>query len=88
MCLPMNIPVFCIVATRKAPINPPVPMKPLYWTRILVKTEKLEGSSALWDEIDELPLEALPEDFTKLFSRQVEGFIDAKNLFILINICR
>ncbi|XP_048524534.1 formin-2 isoform X2 [Dendroctonus ponderosae] len=58
-------------ATKKAPINPPVPMKPLYWTRILVKTEKLENSSALWDEIDELPIETLPEDFMKLFSRQV-----------------
>ncbi|ENN75324.1 hypothetical protein D910_06612 [Dendroctonus ponderosae] len=70
-------------ATKKAPINPPVPMKPLYWTRILVKTEKLENSSALWDEIDELPIETLPEDFMKLFSRQVGGFIDAKNSLIL-----
>jgi len=28
--------VFCIVL-RKKPINPPVPMRPLYWTRVIVK---------------------------------------------------
>ncbi|CAG9772988.1 unnamed protein product [Ceutorhynchus assimilis] len=61
-------------AVKKPPINPPVPMKPLYWTRILVaqsSNSSNDSSSALWDEIEELPLESLPEDFTKLFSRQV-----------------
>ncbi|XP_050293349.1 formin-2-like isoform X2 [Anthonomus grandis grandis] len=59
-------------AMKKAPINPPVPMKPLYWTRILVaQADKPEEGSAVWDEIEEVPLDLLPDDFTKLFSRQL-----------------
>lgn len=58
---------------KKPPINPPVPMKPLYWTRILVaQAPKVEEDiPALWNDIEELPIENLQEDFTKLFSRQV-----------------
>lgn len=58
---------------RKNPITPSVPMKPLYWTRIIVpQTDALEGSieKPLWAEIDEVPLDTLP-NFTDLFSRQV-----------------
>ncbi|XP_049823318.1 formin-2-like isoform X3 [Aethina tumida] len=59
------------LALRKTPINPSVPMKPLYWTRIVAQnTAAEEPSSALWTQIDELPLEDLHE-FTDLFSRQV-----------------
>ncbi|XP_066252112.1 protein cappuccino-like isoform X1 [Euwallacea similis] len=61
------------LAMKKPPINPPVPMKPLYWTRILVAQapKSLEDTLAVWDEVEELPIDALQEDFTKLFSRQV-----------------
>ncbi|KAJ8967555.1 hypothetical protein NQ314_002871 [Rhamnusium bicolor] len=59
-------------AMRKPTVNPAVPMKPLYWTRILAPPDITEESQqiALWKEIDELPLESLSE-FTELFSRQV-----------------
>lgn len=58
---------------RKNPITPSVPMKPLYWTRIIVpQNDVIEGSveKPLWVEIEEVPLESLPK-FTDLFSRQV-----------------
>lgn len=59
-------------ATRKPQLNPPVPMKPLYWTRILLaQAVKTQEGPALWDEIDEEPIDKLSEDLTKLFSRQV-----------------
>lgn len=63
--------LYTLPALRKTPINPSVPMKPLYWTRIVAQnTAAEEPSSALWTQIDELPLEDLHE-FTDLFSRQV-----------------
>lgn len=61
---------------RKATLNPKVPMKPLYWTRILATSpvdtvdSSSATSSALWTQIDELPLDSLGE-FADLFSRQV-----------------
>ncbi|XP_064211277.1 formin-2 isoform X2 [Tribolium castaneum] len=59
---------------RKATLNPKVPMKPLYWTRILAPagTDSVNSpsSDALWTQIDELPLDSLNE-FVDLFSRQV-----------------
>lgn len=58
---------------RKNPITPSVPMKPLYWTRIIVpQNDAMEESveKPLWAEIDEVPLDTLP-NFTDLFSRQV-----------------
>ncbi|XP_018575430.1 protein cappuccino isoform X2 [Anoplophora glabripennis] len=60
-------------AMRKPTINPAVPMKPLYWTRIIAPPEVTDAShqdNALWKEIEELPLDSLSE-FTELFSRQV-----------------
>lgn len=54
-------------------MSPSVPMKPLYWTRIVVpRTDVTDGGSErpLWAEIDEVPLEDLPK-FTDLFSRQI-----------------
>lgn len=47
-------------------------MKPLYWTRIVAVPEIVDGpdgKTAIWKEINELPLENLNE-FTELFSRQ------------------
>lgn len=71
---------FCSLALRKNACNPPKPMKPLYWTRIVTPvadhqtpTELVaddEGApSELWREIDETTLDNLDE-FTELFSRQ------------------
>ncbi|XP_071455083.1 protein cappuccino-like [Hetaerina americana] len=61
---------------RKQPLNPAVPMRPLYWTRILVTTPVVESSvpevnelPALWDKLEEASIENLNE-FTDLFSRQ------------------
>lgn len=50
-----------------------MPMKPLYWTRIIVpNTETLESPTIkpLWAQIDEVKLDDMTE-FTNLFSRQV-----------------
>lgn len=58
---------------RKDPVKPAVPMKPLYWTRIIVPPTDATDSnepSPLWSQIDEIPLENF-SDFEKLFSRQV-----------------
>ncbi|RZB39864.1 formin-2 [Asbolus verrucosus] len=66
-------PVPVSLGLRKASLNPKVPMKPLYWTRILASgdTDTVDGpSSALWTQIDELPLDNLGE-FADLFSRHV-----------------
>ncbi|CAH1379031.1 unnamed protein product [Tenebrio molitor] len=69
-------PVPVSLGLRKATLNPKVPMKPLYWTRILATSpvdtvdSSSATSSALWTQIDELPLDSLGE-FADLFSRQV-----------------
>ncbi|EFA10727.2 cappuccino [Tribolium castaneum] len=67
-------PVPVSLGLRKATLNPKVPMKPLYWTRILAPagTDSVNSpsSDALWTQIDELPLDSLNE-FVDLFSRQV-----------------
>lgn len=58
---------------RKNPVTPSVPMKPLYWTRIIVPQNEVTEESVekpLWAEIDEVPLESFPR-FTDLFSRQI-----------------
>ncbi|XP_014280845.2 protein cappuccino isoform X3 [Halyomorpha halys] len=62
---------------RKEPKVPPVPMKPLYWTRVVIpmSVEEKEKNEALWGELEEPKLEDIDE-FTKLFSRQV---IDRRN---------
>lgn len=62
---------------RKEPKVPPVPMKPLYWTRVVIpmSVEEKEKSEALWGELEEPSLDDIDE-FTKLFSRQV---IDRRN---------
>lgn len=48
-------------------------MKPLYWTRIITPADTVDApsaNSALWKEIDEIPLENMNE-FVELFCRQV-----------------
>nr|CAD7443631.1 unnamed protein product [Timema bartmani] len=68
---------------RKQPVNPEVPMKPLYWTRIIVPStappppvEISEESvhkpedGAIWEKLEEAKIEDLKE-FEELFSRQV-----------------
>ncbi|CAG9860478.1 unnamed protein product [Phyllotreta striolata] len=60
-------------ALNKAPITPKVPMKPLYWTRIVAHQVEVDSSqqpNALWKELSEIPINDIP-DFTDLFSRQV-----------------
>jgi formin 2 len=69
---------------RKHAVNPPRPMKPLYWTRIVapikstdvvdaLSEKKMEdvktSEEELWQKIDETKLDNLDE-FTELFSRQ------------------
>nr|XP_023026230.1 formin-2-like [Leptinotarsa decemlineata] len=67
-------PAPAFLALTKPPVNPAVPMKPLYWTRILATqtdtTDDPKAKSALWREISELPLHDMSE-FAELFSRQV-----------------
>lgn len=63
---------------RKDPVNPPVPMKPLYWTRIVIPTAQekeecepeIDTSKPLWLSLEEAQIENLTE-FADLFSRQV-----------------
>ncbi|XP_055636414.1 uncharacterized protein LOC129775564 isoform X2 [Toxorhynchites rutilus septentrionalis] len=67
---------------RKTAVNPPKPMKPLYWTRIVApkispvtETDSAgeqpeELKPALWQELEEMSLDNI-EEFTELFSRQV-----------------
>ncbi|XP_055680979.1 protein cappuccino [Lutzomyia longipalpis] len=56
---------------RKSAVNPPKPMRPLYWTRIVAPKSPVESTTnnLLWAEIDEMKLDNLDE-FTELFSRQ------------------
>nr|XP_022901371.1 protein cappuccino-like isoform X1 [Onthophagus taurus] len=69
-------PPFVTQVLRKNPILPTIPMKPLYWTRLLVP-EKVEpsvdpvtGCTPLWSQIDEVELGEMSE-FINLFSRQI-----------------
>jgi len=69
---------------RKKPLTPDVPMKPLYWTRIIVPPSDqpdsaasspasvvlAAGSELLWDQLEEARIDDMKE-FSDLFSRQV-----------------
>ncbi|KAK6642133.1 hypothetical protein RUM44_013856 [Polyplax serrata] len=64
---------------RKQPVNPAVPMKPLYWSRIIVPvnqpikdlcTHGDETPSPLWEKLEEAKIEDYSE-FNELFSRQI-----------------
>ncbi|KAI7789886.1 putative formin-2 [Triplophysa rosa] len=51
---------------RKSVVEPPRPMKPLYWTRIQLHTKK-ELSSLIWEKVDEPSVDF--EEFVNLFSK-------------------
>ncbi|XP_058507164.1 formin-2 [Solea solea] len=53
-------------AAAKAMIEPPKPMKPLYWTRIQLHAKKQAGS-LVWEKIEEPAVNF--EDFVELFSK-------------------
>lgn len=58
---------------RKEVITPKAPMRPLYWTRLIVPSTTAPSSPSaepIWSQVDELHLDNLTE-FTDLFSRQV-----------------
>ncbi|XP_026476221.1 protein cappuccino-like [Ctenocephalides felis] len=60
---------------RKPPINPPVPMKPLYWTRIITSKPAPVAATEikkedLWQDLEEANISNL-QKFMNLFSRQV-----------------
>uniref|UniRef100_A0A8C6TN90 FH2 domain-containing protein n=1 Tax=Neogobius melanostomus TaxID=47308 RepID=A0A8C6TN90_9GOBI len=52
---------------RKALVEPPRPMKPLYWTRIQLHTKKEVSLSSVWDAIEEPEVDF--EEFVELFSK-------------------
>nr|XP_061807641.1 formin-2-like [Nerophis lumbriciformis] len=54
-------------APRKAVVEPPRPMKPLYWTRIQLHTKKEMSSSSVWETIEEPDVNF--EEFVELFSK-------------------
>uniref|UniRef100_A0A672FGM3 FH2 domain-containing protein n=1 Tax=Salarias fasciatus TaxID=181472 RepID=A0A672FGM3_SALFA len=52
---------------RKAVMEPPRPMKPLYWTRIQLHTKKEASSVLVWDTIEEPDVDF--QEFVELFSK-------------------
>nr|XP_033467882.1 formin-2-like [Epinephelus lanceolatus] len=52
---------------RKAVVEPPRPMKPLYWTRIQLSNKKDVSNSLVWETIEEPDLDF--EEFVELFSK-------------------
>ncbi|KAJ0016043.1 hypothetical protein NQD34_014333 [Periophthalmus magnuspinnatus] len=52
---------------RKALVEPPKPMKPLYWTRIQLHTKKEVSLSLVWETIEEPEVDF--EEFVELFSK-------------------
>ncbi|XP_016323860.1 formin-2 isoform X2 [Sinocyclocheilus anshuiensis] len=51
---------------RKSLVEPPRPMKPLYWTRIQLHTKK-DSHSVVWEKIEEPSMDF--EEFVELFSK-------------------
>uniref|UniRef100_A0A8C4STA7 Formin 2 n=1 Tax=Erpetoichthys calabaricus TaxID=27687 RepID=A0A8C4STA7_ERPCA len=52
---------------RKEMVEPPRPMKPLYWTRIQLHAKKEQSGSLIWDKIEEPPIDF--NEFVDLFSK-------------------
>ncbi|XP_051926975.1 formin-2 [Hippocampus zosterae] len=52
---------------RKAVVEPPRPMKPLYWTRIQLHTKKEISSASVWETIEEPDVDF--KEFIELFSK-------------------
>ncbi|XP_023196508.1 formin-2-like isoform X2 [Xiphophorus maculatus] len=53
--------------TRKAAVEPPRPMKPLYWTRIQLHTKRDIPSSLVWELVEEPDVDF--DEFVALFSK-------------------
>ncbi|KAG7463097.1 hypothetical protein MATL_G00191800 [Megalops atlanticus] len=51
----------------KAVVEPPRPMKPLYWTRIQLHSKKEASGSLVWDKVKEPSVDF--EEFVELFSK-------------------
>ncbi|XP_045552233.1 formin-2 [Salmo salar] len=52
---------------QKAPIEPPMSMKPLYWTRIQLHSKKDASGSLVWVKIEEPSVDF--DEFVELFSK-------------------
>uniref|UniRef100_UPI003AB063E5 formin-2-like n=1 Tax=Centroberyx gerrardi TaxID=166262 RepID=UPI003AB063E5 len=52
---------------RKAVVEPPRPMKPLYWTRIQLQAKKEAASALVWEEMEEPDVDF--QEFVELFSK-------------------
>uniref|UniRef100_A0A2K5DEU7 Formin-2 n=1 Tax=Aotus nancymaae TaxID=37293 RepID=A0A2K5DEU7_AOTNA len=53
--------------SRKQPIEPCRPMKPLYWTRIQLHSKRDSGTSLIWEKIEEPSIDC--HEFEELFSK-------------------
>ncbi|XP_062863943.1 formin-2 [Trichomycterus rosablanca] len=53
----------------KAVIEPPRPMKPLYWTRIQLHVKKEPNTHLIWESVEEPQVDF--DEFVKLFSKSV-----------------
>uniref|UniRef100_A0A2K6FGV7 Formin 2 n=1 Tax=Propithecus coquereli TaxID=379532 RepID=A0A2K6FGV7_PROCO len=54
-------------ASRKQPIEPCRPMKPLYWTRIQLHSRRDSSASLIWEKIEEPSIDC--HEFEELFSK-------------------
>ncbi|XP_055988017.1 formin-2 [Sorex fumeus] len=54
-------------ASRKQPIEPCRPMKPLYWTRIQLHSKRDTSTSLIWEKIEEPSIDC--HEFEELFSK-------------------
>ncbi|XP_061666146.1 formin-2 isoform X2 [Syngnathoides biaculeatus] len=55
------------IPPKKAVVEPPRPMKPLYWTRIQLHTKKEISSASVWETVEEPDVDF--EEFVELFSK-------------------
>ncbi|XP_054568986.1 formin-2 isoform X1 [Eptesicus fuscus] len=53
--------------SRKQPIEPCRPMKPLYWTRIQLHSKRDSGAALIWEKIEEPSIDC--HEFEELFSK-------------------
>ncbi|XP_048865405.1 formin-2-like [Brienomyrus brachyistius] len=67
--LPPPLPKDCVpgLAQEKAVIEPPRPMKPLYWSRIQLHAKRQSNGSLVWENIEEPSVDF--DEFVDLFSK-------------------
>ncbi|VCX36833.1 unnamed protein product, partial [Gulo gulo] len=53
--------------SRKQPVEPCRPMKPLYWTRIQLHSKRDTSASLIWEKIEEPSIDC--HEFEELFSK-------------------